>query len=246
MSKIEWTEETWNPFVGCTLVSAGCTNCYAMALASRLSFAHYQGVTKRANGRAVWSGRLNRASDQQVQKPLRIKPPSLIFVNSMSDFFHPQALDAWRLEALGIMRATRHQYQILTKRTEEIAPFLARAGVELPRNVWLGATVERADVTRRLDDLRAVAASIRFVSVEPLIGPLPELDLREIQWLILGGESGPGYRPMRLEWALEVAEHCKRQGVALFVKQDSAFRSGQRGRLPDSLWGHKEYPVISA
>lgn len=101
MSKIEWTEETWNPFVGCTLVSAGCTNCYAMALASRLSFAHYQGVTKRANGRAVWSGRLNRASDQQVQKPLRIKPPSLIFVNSMSDFFHPQALDAWRLEALG-------------------------------------------------------------------------------------------------------------------------------------------------
>jgi protein gp37 len=233
---IEWTEHTWNPFVGCTIHTAGCTNCYAMRAALRLQefgMESYRGVAKQANGVPVWTGRINRSSDAQMRKPFKIKTPSLIFVNSMSDFFHEAADDAWRLEALQVMVKTPHQYQVLTKRPENIAPFIARindpqAGISdggyysfttFPPNVWIGATVERADCVHRIQTLRRVPATIRFLSIEPLIGPIGTIDLTGIHWVILGGESGPGARPMDPKWARDVRDQCAEQHVPLFFKQ---------------------------
>jgi protein gp37 len=219
---IEWTEHTWNPTVGCTIHTAGCTNCYAMRTAYRLQqfgIESYQGVAKMAGGQPVWTGRVNRATDAAFLKPFKIKKPSLIFVNSMSDFFHESVHDHWRLEALEIMRMTPHQYQVLTKRPEAIAPFLARMRVKFSENIWIGATIERADVAHRIDTLRAVPASILFLSIEPLIGPVGPMDLTGIHWVILGGESGPGARPMEATWARDVRDQCKAQKVPLFFKQ---------------------------
>jgi protein gp37 len=222
---IEWCQHTWNPFVGCTIHTAGCTNCYAMRTANRLQefgVESYQGVVKVANGSPVWTGRVNRATEAAFRKPFKIKKPSLIFVNSMSDFFHPQALDEWRIDAMTIMVKTPHQYQVLTKRPEEIAPFLKRVTqprLAIPDNMWLGATVERADCVHRIDTLRKVPATIRFLSVEPLIGPVGPMDLTGIHWVILGGESGPGARPMQADWARDVRDQCRAQKVPLFFKQ---------------------------
>lgn len=221
---IEWTEHTWNPFVGCLIHTAGCTNCYAMRQAARIErlghAPYYAGTTRIANGHPVWTGKVARASDDQMRKPLTIRAPARIFVNSMSDYFHSAALDEWRLEALAIMRATPwHSYQVLTKRPEEIRPFLDRTGAELPVNAWIGATVERGDFSQRIDTLRQVPAAIRFLSIEPLIGSMGKLDLAGIHWVIVGGESGPGARPMALDWLAGVIEQCRAQGVALFFKQ---------------------------
>jgi protein gp37 len=228
---IEWTEHTWNPFVGCTIHTAGCTNCYAMRTALRLQeFGQpsYQGVAKLANGQPVWTGKINRASDAQMRKPFKIKKPSLIFVNSMSDFFHEDAHDHWRFEAMEIMRATHHQYQVLTKRPENILPFLHRVDEVMhrlnrhevvPPNMWIGATVERADCVHRIDTLRKVPAAIRFLSIEPLIGGVGPMDLTGIHWVILGGESGPNARPMLPTWARDVRDQCSAQKVPLFFKQ---------------------------
>jgi protein gp37 len=221
---IEWTEHTWNPFVGCTIHTAGCTNCYAMRAAMRLQefgMESYRGVAKMANGAPVWTGKVNRASDAQMRKPFKIKKPSLIFVNSMSDFFHEDAHDDWRLEALQVMRNTRHQYQVLTKRPENILPFLTRTADQrqIPENMWIGATVERGDFTHRIDTLRGVPAKVRFLSIEPLIGPIGKTWLDGIHWVIVGGESGPGARPMKAEWVREVRDQCVAQKVPLFFKQ---------------------------
>lgn len=220
---ISWTQHTINPFVGCSIVSPGCTNCYAMRVAQRLeSFGQpsYQGTTRTANGNPIWSGRINRASAATMRKPFAIKEPSIFFVNSMSDYFHPAALDAWRIEFLGVMAACdHHQFQVLTKRPENILPFLERHTIALPRNVWIGATVERHDFNHRIDILRRVPAHIRFLSIEPLIGDPGEMDLTDIQWVILGGESGPGARAMKLEWARSVRDQCLEQGVPLYFKQ---------------------------
>jgi protein gp37 len=178
------------------------------------------GTTRTANGNPVWTERINRASPATWRKPLSVKAPSMFFVNSMSDFFHAAAPDEWRLEALEIMRTTpRHQYQVLTERPENVVPFLARTGAELPANAWLGATVERADVVHRIDVLRAAPARIRFLSAEPLLGPLGEFDLAGVDWVIVGGESGPHARSMRAEWVRELVSQCAAQGVQLFVKQ---------------------------
>lgn len=219
---ISWTEHTWNPFAGCSIHTAGCTNCYAMATAARLeSFGQpsYQGTTRIANGKPIWTGRINRATTATMRKPYTIREPSMIFVNSMSDFWHEGAQDTWRLEALSVMASTPHQYQVLTKRPENIAPFLAREALQVPDNVWIGATVERADTTHRIATIREVPARIRFLSIEPLIGPVGPLDLAGIHWVIIGGESGPGARPMRVEWVREVLEACERQKVAVYFKQ---------------------------
>jgi protein gp37 len=202
--------------------TAGCTNCYAMALAGRLeAFGQetYRGTTREAGGKTGWTGKINRASEATFRKPLTIREPSMIFVNSMSDFWHENAEDAWRLDALGVMAATPHQYQVLTKRPENIGPFLARTGASIPHNVWIGTTVERGDVRHRIDTVRDVPARIRFLSVEPFIGPMGPMDLRAIDWVIIGGESGPGARPMRIDWVREVIEDCKRQRVAIYFKQ---------------------------
>lgn len=224
---IEWTEHTWNPFVGCTIHTPGCTNCYAMRQAAKLEgfggATAYAGTTRWVNGNPIWTGKLARASNASMKKPLTIREPSRIFVNSMSDFFHEKALAVglWQHEAWEIMKRTpRHQYQILTKRPENIMPTLELLEVrEVPHHIWLGVTVERGDFAHRIDTLRQVPAAVRFLSVEPLIGAAPKLDLRGIQWVIIGGESGPGARPMRPEWAREVRDACVAQNVPLFFKQ---------------------------
>jgi protein gp37 len=219
---ISWTNHTWNPFVGCSIHTAGCTNCYAMAAAARLErFGQpsYQGTTREANGKPIWTGKLNRATDAAFRKPFTIRDPSMIFVNSMSDFWHEGAQDQWRLDALGVMAATPHQYQVLTKRPENIAPFIARTGATIPHNVWIGATVERGDVRHRIDTLRKVPARIRFLSVEPLIGPMGPMDLAGIHWVIIGGESGAGARPMQAQWVREIIADCEAQRVPIYFKQ---------------------------
>lgn len=219
---IEWTEHTWNPFVGCTVFTAGCTNCYAMRTALRLQefgVQSYDGVVKVVNKQPVWTGRVNVATSSAFNKPKGIRKPSLIFVNSMSDFFHENAQDRWRMGALEIMATTPHQYQVLTKRPEQIAPFLQRTQAEFSPNVWLGVTVERADTVHRIDTLRTVPAHVRFLSVEPLIAPVGPMDLTGIHWVILGGESGPGARPMHVDWARDVRDQCRVQRVPMFFKQ---------------------------
>jgi protein gp37 len=222
---IEWTEHTWNPFVGCSIKSAGCANCYAMRMAARLDAMGqpaYAGTTDRGR----WTGRINRASDGQMAKPDRIPGRALIFVNSMSDFWHEDAEDAWRAEALAVMRRNpRHRFQVLTKRPENIAPILARMGEAIPDNLWLGATVEDGRVKDRAAIIARVPARIRFLSVEPLIGPGGDLDLGGIAWVITGGESGPRARFCDPMWVRGVRDACWRSGVAFFHKQWGDYRS---------------------
>lgn len=220
MTTIEWTEQTWNPFVGCSIKSAGCKNCYAMKMAQRLANMGqepYEGTTKNW----VWTGKINRSSDVTFYRPRRIKKPTIWFVNSMSDFWHESANDEWRAQALEIIEETpRHQYQVLTKRPELIAPTLSRMGVKaLPSNLWLGCTVEDRRVVDRIDYLRAVPARIRFLSVEPMTAALGQVDLTGIHWVITGGESGPRSRPIKAEWVREVRDQCVSAGVAYFHKQ---------------------------
>jgi protein gp37 len=220
---IEWTEHTWNPFVGCTIHTAGCTNCYAMKQAQRIiemrTTPVYDGTIKVTGGHPVWTGVVNKASAATMRKPFTVKDPSIFFVNSMSDFFHPAARDEWRIEALGVMASTYHQYQILTKRPEEIAPFLARTDARFPDNAWIGTTVERGEFKHRIDTLRAVPAKIKFLSIEPLIGTFGKGWYDGIDWIIAGGESGPRARPMKPEWLRPVRDDAVTQGVAFFFKQ---------------------------
>ena len=221
---IEWTEHTWNPFVGCSIHTAGCTNCYAMKQAHRIeafgTVPHYAGVTRKVNGHNVWTGRINRASDRQMLKPLSISGSAMIFVNSMSDFFHDNALDDWRREALDVMRrCPQHTFQVLTKRPENIGPFLLRTGESFPPNAWIGVTVEHAATTHRIATLRDVPAAVRFISFEPLVGAVGDLDLTGIHWAITGGESGPRCRFCNPAWVREIMIWCDLYGVPAFHKQ---------------------------
>jgi protein gp37 len=222
---IEWTEHTWNPTVGCSIATAGCTNCYAMRQAHRIeSFGTapaYKGLTKSSKGGPVWTGKVAQASPASVRKPLGILEPAVIFVNSMSDLFHPDMDDKWRDDAFAIMvAAPRHTYQILTKRPEVAARYYAeRPHLHQLPQVWLGVSVERADVLWRIDQLREIPVAIRFLSVEPLIGSVMPLNLDGIHWTITGGESGPGARPCKPQWFREVRDACLAAGVAYFHKQ---------------------------
>jgi protein gp37 len=228
---IEWTHHTWNPFVGCAIVSAGCKNCYAMRQAYRLEhafdFAAYRGTTVKVNGRPVWTGKVNRSSDAKMQEPLRKREPSLWFVNSMSDFWHEAADDRWRAEALEVMRASpQHVFQVLTKRPENIADIMLRMGLaSLPDNLWLGCTLEDHRVAERAAILSRVPARIRFLSIEPITARVGPLDLGAIHWAITGGESGPGARPADPAWTREVRDQCAQQGVAYFAKQWGTYAS---------------------
>lgn len=229
-TEIEWTEHTWNPFVGCSIATAGCTNCYAMRQAHRIeafgTVPHYAGITRKVNGRAVWSGKLARASDRAMEKPLSISGGALIFVSSMSDFFHEAAEDDWRREALAIMRrCPQHTFQILTKRPENIGPFLLRTGETFPANAWIGVTVEHAATVSRIALLREVPAAVRFISFEPLVGAVGDLDLTGIHWAITGGESGPKARRCDPAWVREILAWCELYDVPAFHKQWGIYAS---------------------
>ena len=296
MSKIEWTEKTWNPIVGCSIVSPGCTNCYAMRMAQRIermgSAEHYRGLTKVVKGNAVWTGKMARAPEHILMEPLRVKRPTTWFVNSMSDLFHEDVPDAWIDQVFAVMALTpQHTYQVLTKRSARMREYLhhpwgadlkqgqtwedvaywrvATLAEEMDReryvrgpiggcdwwplpNVWLGVSAERQqEANERVPDLLATPAAIRFVSAEPLLGPIDftRLDVSDgihrdalqgwravrtspghyehaphspdthLDWLIVGGESGPGARPFDAAWARSIVSQCKSAEVACFVKQ---------------------------
>lgn len=221
-TQIEWTDATWNPVAGCSIESAGCTHCYAMEMAWRLEAMRvekYSGLTRRSGKRAIWNG-VVREDHGSLAIPFKWRKPRKIFVNSMSDLFHEGVSDAFILEVWRVMRETpHHNYQILTKRPERMASLVSTAICDVLPNVWLGASIENADVVDRIDHLRKVPAVIRFLSFEPLIGPIGNVDLSNIHWAIVGGESGRSARPIREEWIDEIHELCAVHETAFFFKQ---------------------------
>jgi protein gp37 len=219
-TSIEWTDATWNPVAGCTVISPGCTNCYAMRMAARLeamTVEKYVGLTRRSGGRSVWTGKI-KLDERSLEAPRSWSKPRRIFVNSMSDLFHEAVPGEFVARVWQVMRETpRHTYQILSKRPNRMAEVVS----ELPMlaNVWLGTSVENADYLNRVDDLRRVPAAVRFISFEPLLGSVAGVDLTDIHWAIVGGESGPKARPMLELWVDEIETTCRRNGTAFFFKQ---------------------------
>jgi protein gp37 len=219
---IEWTDRTWNPTTGCNKVSPGCTHCYAEAITKRFTNNFPNGFDLTLH-------------QERLKEPLRWRTPSRIFVNSMSDLFHEEVPLSFLKEVFEVIRETPwHVYQILTKRHErllEIAPQL-----DWHENIWMGVSVENQNYVQRVDYLRKVPAKVRFLSCEPLLGSL-QLDLTDIHWVIVGGESGQKHRPMQLEWAQSIRDQCKEQGVAFFFKQWGGRTPKAGGRLLDEeIW----------
>ena len=241
MSKIEWTEETWNPTTGCTKVSAGCKNCYAETMAVRL---HAMNAPGYDNGFEF------SMMPDRLEQPIKRKKPTKYFVNSMSDLFHEEMNMEFLNKILGVIEVTpRHIYQILTKREDAMFAYFQKHSV--PKNIWLGVSVEdQKSGVPRIDKLRNIDATIKFLSVEPLLEDLGKIDLSGIDWVIVGGESGAKARPMKKEWALNIQKQCEEQNVAFFFKQwgtwgaDGVKRSKKsNGRILEGKeWS--EYPSV--
>jgi len=236
-SAIEWTEATWNPTTGCTKISTGCKNCYAERLAHRLQA---MGNPKYANGFQL------TLHEDALEIPLRWKKPRMIFVNSMSDLFHEDIPLEFIRRVFGIMQTAHwHTYQVLTKRAERLAELAPN--LPWPPNVWVGVTVEEQRYTHRIDLLRTVPAAVRFLSLEPLLGPLPNLNLEGIHWVIVGGESGPGARPLRPEWVTDIRDQCQKAGVPFFFKQWGGVHKKRAGRtLEGRTWNQMPAPPSTA
>ena len=239
-TSIEWTDTTWNPVAGCTIVSAGCTNCYAMRMAARLEAMgseKYRGLTRQSGKRYVWTGKI-RLDEKTLDVPKSWSRPRLVFVNSMSDLFHEEVPISFVSRIWEVMAATpRHTYQILTKRPLR----MAEATRELPKlqNVWLGTSVEGPEVLHRIDELRCATGAIKFVSFEPLLGPVTNANLSGIHWAIVGGESGPNSRPMLEQWVDEIESSCKLAGTAFFFKQWGGRNKRRAGRTyRGRTWDH--------
>jgi protein gp37 len=221
MSKIEWTESTWNPVTGCTKVSPGCQHCYAERMAFRL---HAMGSEKYAN---VFNLTIH---EDVLDIPLHWRKPRFIFVNSMSDLFHRDVPTEFILRVIETMRkASWHQFQVLTKRSERLTEI--NSLIDWPDNVWLGVSVENDKYINRIDDLRATSAALKFLSIEPLLGPLGKINLKGIHWAIVGGESGPGARGMELDWVLQIKNQCIKNRVPFFFKQWGGVNKKKAGRL---------------
>ena len=254
-STIEWTEATWNPVVGCSKVSAGCANCYAERMARRLAgMAEADTRSGRSPGKKAaylhvlnehgrWNGEvyLDYAS---VQTPFSWSAPRVIFVNSMSDLFHERVPDDFIQAVFRVMnRCPQHTFQVLTKRPERARRLSPRLG--WGQNIWLGTSVENAVVTYRVRDLQETHAKVKFVSAEPLLGPMPELPVAGIDWVIVGGESGPGARPMAEAWVRQIRDRCNEHGVLFFFKQWGGVHKKRAGRMLDGrTWD--EMPELAA
>ena len=242
-SSIEWTEATWNPVVGCTIISPGCTNCYAMRMARRLEAMgqpKYAGTTRMSGGRAKWNG-VVRIDEESLKLPATWKTGKMIFVNSMSDLFHESVPLSFIRRVFKTMTDTpQHTYQILTKRAERLEELSAR--LKWPRNIWMGVSVESEDYIFRIDHLRRTAARVKFLSLEPLLGPLDDLNLRGIDWVIAGGESGPGARPMDSDWVRNIRDQCLEADIAFHFKQWGGVVKKKTGRMLDGrTWD--EFPA---
>lgn len=221
VSRIEWTSSTWNPITGCNRVSAGCDHCYAERMARRLQG---MGVPKYKNGFEV------TLHPQALEAPLRWKKPQVVFVNSMSDICHEKVPFEYVERIFDVMgRAEQHVFQILTKRSRRLLDMSSR--LRWPGNVWMGVTVENTHYRYRIDHLRTTGAKVKWVSFEPLLGPLPDLDLAGIDWVAVGGESGPGARPMREEWVLDIQRQCQNHDIRFFFKQWGGVNKKKTGRL---------------
>ncbi|MER6160918.1 phage Gp37/Gp68 family protein [Streptomyces sp. NPDC001868] len=226
-SAIEWTEATWNPTTGCDRVSPGCDNCYAMTLAKRLKAMGQAKYQNDGDPRTSGPGFGLTVHPDALQIPYRWRSPRTVFVNSMSDLFHARVPLDFVRQVFQVMADTpQHTYQVLTKRARRLRQVADR--LEWPANVWMGVSVESSKELARVDDLRRVPAAVRFLSCEPLLGPLDGLDVTDIDWVIAGGESGPRFRPMQQEWVTGIRDVCTDAGVAFFFKQWG-------GRTPKSL-----------
>ncbi len=234
-SSIEWTEATWNPVTGCTKLSAGCAHCYAERMAKRL---RAMGQPRYRNGFRVTLQR------DVVELPLRWRRPRMIFVNSMSDLFHREVPTGFIADCFAVMeRASWHTFQVLTKRPQRAAELAA--DLPWPGNVWMGTSVETAEYAPRISALRQIPAALRFLSLEPLLGPIPRLPLRGIDWVIVGGESGPGARPMEAAWVFQIRDRCAEFGVPFFFKQWGGVCKSKGGReLDGRVWN--EMPMWEA
>lgn len=242
-SSIEWTEATWNPVVGCSIVSPGCSNCYAMRMAHRLQAMgqpKYAGTTRISGGKAKWNGKI-RLDLNSIDLPRSWKTGRMIFVNSMSDLFHDDVPLSFVQRIFKTIEQTpRHTYQILTKRADNLVELSDE--LHWPPNLWMGVSVENADYVSRIDLLRKSGARIKFLSLEPLLGPLDDLDLSAIDWVIAGGESGPGARPMKEEWVRSIRDQCASAKVAFHFKQWGGVNKKKAGRLLDGrTWD--EFPI---
>ncbi|MGB8951220.1 MAG: phage Gp37/Gp68 family protein [Candidatus Aminicenantales bacterium] len=233
-STIEWTEATWNPVTGCSKISAGCTNCYAERMARRLKA---MGLPHYSRGFEV------AIHKEALSLPFRWRRPKMIFVNSMSDLFHEKIPDDFISRVFDVMnRASWHRFQILTKRSgrlSQMSPILPWAD-----NIWMGVTVEDQRCAFRIDHLRNTSAKIRFLSMEPLLGPITHLDLTGVHWVIVGGESGPRARPLNSEWVMDIKAKCKESKIPFFFKQWGGVNKKKRGRLLDGrLWNEMPHAI---
>jgi protein gp37 len=248
LSDIEWTDATWNPIAGCSMVSPGCTNCYAMRMAARLQsmdHASYLGTTRKSGGRPVWTGKINLVRNA-LDIPLRWKKPRKIFVNSMSDLFQDGVSPEFIAEVWRTMEAADHHvYQILTKRPDNMKRMVETLGLKAASHIWLGTSVESDKFVERVSILRDTPAVIRFVSFEPLLGPVGRVDLSGIHWAIVGGESGPGSRPIEEKWVREIKTQCRKNHTAFFFKQWGGPNKKAAGRkYQGRTWD--EYPAEPA
>ena len=226
-STIEWTESTWNPVTGCTKVSPGCAHCYAERMAKRLKA---MGQIRYRNGFQV------TLQPDALEAPLRWRRPRMIFVNSMSDLFHKDVPNKFIADCFAVMaKASQHTFQVLTKRPERAAEMAGE--LPWPKNVWMGTSIENADYTYRIRAIVKIPAAVRFLSLEPLLGPIPRLPLREIHWVIVGGESGPGARPMKSNWVFQIRDRCLESDVPFFFKQWGGVNKKRAGRQLDGrVW----------
>lgn len=232
-TNIEWTEATWNPITGCSKVSQGCKNCYAERMAKRL---YAMKNDRYLNGFKV------TLHHDLVDKPRQWVKPRKIFVNSMSDLFHEEVpLDFIRKVFKTMNETPQHTYQVLTKRSKRLKEIASK--LEWTDNIWIGTSVENELVTFRIDELRNVPAAVRFLSCEPLLGPLSNINLDGIHWVIVGGESGPKARPMEEAWALDIRDQCKDKNIAFFFKQWGGVQKHRHGRILDGEL-YDEYPEI--
>lgn len=235
-SKIEWTEASWNPLTGCTKISPGCKNCYAEKMALRLQA---MGSPNYVDGFKL------RLHESALGIPATWKKPKLIFVNSMSDLFHEDVPLEFIKKVFGVMAENNHHvFQVLTKRSKRLRQLAPQ--LKWPQNVWMGVSIENMAYTYRIDNLREVPAAVRFLSCEPLLASLGPLDLDGIHWVIVGGESGPGARPMEKAWVTEIRDNCQQQDVPFFFKQWGGTNKKKAGKLLDGMIWHEKPSLCPA
>jgi len=232
-STIEWTEYTWNPVTGCSKISPGCKNCYAERMSHRLKA---MGQENYRNGFEVTT------HEHMLDKPSEWHKPRMVFVNSMSDLFHRDIPDVFISETFEVMcQHDKHTFQVLTKRAERLERFSPY--LPWPKNIWMGVSVETEDFVFRIDQLRRTPTAIKFISIEPLLGPITKLDLTDIDWVIVGGESGPGARPIKREWVTDIRDKCLESDVPFFFKQWGGTRKKLSGReLDGRTWN--QFPEV--